>query len=156
MNKKAFFALSTVIFTTQLGMNIISPLMAVYARTMGANALWLGIMVSGSAFSYLIFAPVSGWLADRVSRKLLMIVGLTAYTLFSIGYALSTNVYMLTGVRLLHGAASALVGPVAQAYVGNISPKGKEGTFINIFMMLCTSAWPLARSWAAPFTTNSG
>jgi MFS family permease len=135
MNKKAFFALSTVIFTTQLGMNIISPLMAVYARTMGANALWLGIMVSGSAFSYVIFAPVSGWLADRFSRKLLMIVGLTAYTLFSIGYALSTNVYMLTGVRLLHGAASAMVGPVAQAYVGNISPKGKEGTFINIFMM---------------------
>jgi DHA1 family multidrug resistance protein-like MFS transporter len=134
MNKKAFFALSTVIFTTQLGMNIISPLMAVYARTLGANALWLGIMVSGMAFSYIIFAPISGWLADRVSRKRLMIIGLAAYTLFSIGYA-STNVYMLTGIRLLHGAASALVGPVAQAYVGNLSPKGKEGTFINIFMM---------------------
>jgi MFS transporter, DHA1 family, multidrug resistance protein len=135
MNNKAFFALSTVIFTTQLGMNIISPLMPVYARTMGANALWLGIMVSGMAFSYVIFSPLAGWLADRINRKLLMIIGLAAYTLFSICYVTSPDVYTLTLVRLWHGAASALVTPVAQAFVGDLSPKGKEGTFINVFMM---------------------
>jgi MFS family permease len=65
----------------------------------------------------------------------MMVVGLTAYTLISIGYVTSGTVLTLTLVRLFHGIAAAMVGPVAQAYVGDISPKGKEGTYVNIFMM---------------------
>ena len=38
-------------------------------------------------------------------------------------------------VRLLHGVFSALVTPVAQAYVGTLIPKGKEGAYMNLFMM---------------------
>lgn len=135
MNKKAFFALCTIIFTTQLGMNIISPFMAIYAKSMGASALWLGIMVSGMPLAFTIVAPFSGWLAERFGRKTIMVAGLAAYTIISIGYAISPNVAILTIVRILHGAASAVVSPVAQAYVGDICPKGREGTFMNIFMM---------------------
>jgi MFS transporter, DHA1 family, multidrug resistance protein len=135
MNKKAFFALSTVVFTSMLGMSILSPLMAIYATTMGANGFWLGVMFSGFSLSGAIFSPVAGWLADHQSRKMLMVVGLVAYALVSIGYALANNIYLLTVVRLFHGIASAVVVPVAQAYIGDITPKGKEGTYMNIFMM---------------------
>jgi hypothetical protein len=38
MNKKAFYTLSLVIFTSAMGNNIIAPFIAVYATTMGANA----------------------------------------------------------------------------------------------------------------------
>ncbi len=135
MNKKAFFALSSVIFTTQLGMNIISPFMAKYAESLGASAFWLGVMVSGMPLAFTLCAPFSGWISERFGRKAIMIAGLAAYTLISIGYVIAPNVAILTVIRILHGAASATVGPVAQAYVGDITPKGREGTYMNIFMM---------------------
>ena len=135
MNKKAFLTLSIVIFASTIGMSILSPLMSLYAQTMGASGLWLGIMFSGFSLSRAVFQPVSGWLSDRKDRKMLIIIGLAAYTLVSLGYAVANTLYTLTTVRLLHGVASALVTPVAQAYVGDLIPKGKEGTYMNLFMM---------------------
>jgi MFS transporter, DHA1 family, multidrug resistance protein len=135
MNKKAFLALSIVIFASTIGMSILSPLMSLYAETLGASGLWLGIMFSGFSLSRALFQPISGWLSDRKDRKMLIIVGLGAYTLISLGYAVASSLYTLTTVRLLHGVASALVTPVAQAYVGDLIPKGKEGTYMNLFMM---------------------
>jgi len=49
MNKKAFITLFAVVFTGMLGMGIISPLMPLYAESMGASGLWLGFMYSGFA-----------------------------------------------------------------------------------------------------------
>jgi MFS family permease len=135
MNKKAFISLSLAIFTTMMGMSIVAPLMAVYSKSMGASGIWLGLMYSGVALTRALFQPVSGWLSDRRDRKTLMIIGLIGYTMLSLGYAWAANLYQLTTVRLLHGAASALVTPVAQAYVGDLTPKGKEGTYMNFFMM---------------------
>jgi MFS family permease len=135
MNKKAFISLSLAIFATMMGMSIVSPLMAVYSKSLGASGIWLGLMYSGVALTRALFQPISGWLSDRKDRKSLMLIGLIAYTVLSLGYAWAANLYQLTGVRLLHGAASSLVTPVAQAYVGDLTPKGKEGTYMNLFMM---------------------
>ena len=112
MNKKAFVTLAVAIFTTMTGMSILSPLMSVYAQNMGATGLWLGIMFSGFSLSRALVQSVCGWLSDKYNRKTLLIVGLAAYTLISLGYAIATTLYTLTTVRLLHGVASALVTPL--------------------------------------------
>jgi MFS family permease len=135
MNKKAFYTLSLVIFTSAMGNNIIAPFIAVYATTMGANAFWLGVMFSGVSLTSAVLAPVSGWLCDHHSRKLLMIIGLVLFTLLSLSYILATNFYTLTLVRILMGVSGVLVMPVAQTYVSELTPKGKEATYMNIFMM---------------------
>ena len=135
MNKKAFITLSLAIFATMMGMSIVAPLMAVYSKSMGASGIWLGLMFSGVSLSRALFQPVAGWLSDRKDRKTLLIIGLVSYTILSLGYAWAADLYQLTAARLLHGAASSLVTPVAQAYVGDITPKGKEGTYMNFFMM---------------------
>ena len=106
-----------------------------YATSMGASGLWLGIMASGYSLARAVTQPVYGWFSDRKGRKTILIVGLTGYTIISIGYAIAVNIYQLTTVRLLHGLASAAVIPVAQAYVGDLAPKGKEGTYMGIFSM---------------------
>ena len=133
MNKRAFVTVCIAIFVAMLGMGIISPLMVVYAESLGASGLMLGIMYSGFSISRAVMQPICGWFSDKYSRKMLMVVGLSSYTLVSIGYALASTVYTLTVVRLLHGLASALVIPVAQAYIGDITPKGREGTSMAWF-----------------------
>ena len=84
MNKKTFLALSTVVFATGIGFGIISPLIPVYAESMEASGLWLGIMFSSYAVSRLIFMPIAGRLSDVRDRKRFITLGLLAYTIISI------------------------------------------------------------------------
>jgi len=135
MNKKAFIALFAVVFTGMLGMGIISPLMPLYAESMGASGLWLGLMYSAFALSRMIFTPIIGRLSDRRDRKIFIGLGLLAYTIISLSYAWASNMYALTSVRFIHGVASAMVIPIAHAYIGDLIPKGKEGTYMNLFSM---------------------
>jgi len=135
MNKRAFITLFAVVFTAVLGMGIISPLMPLYAESMGASGLGLGIMYSGFALSRTIFMPIMGRLSDRRGRKIFIGSGLLAYTIISFSYTLASNMYTLTSVRFLHGIASAMVIPIAHAYIGDLIPKGREGTYMNLFSM---------------------
>ena len=135
MNKKAFITLFTVVFVAMLGAGIISPLMPLYAKSMGASGLQLGLMYAGFAISRTIFGPIMGRLSDRRGRKIFIALGLLAYTIISLSYAFASNMYQLTSIRFLHGVASSMVIPIAQAYIGDLIPKGKEGTYMNLFSM---------------------
>jgi DHA1 family multidrug resistance protein-like MFS transporter len=135
MDKKTFLALLAVVFVTQIGMGIVSPLMPLYAESMGASGLWLGIMFSSYAFSRVIFMPIAGRLSDVRGRKRLIGLGLLAYTIISLFYVWASSIFELTLIRIFHGLASCAVIPIAQAYVGELTPAGKEGTYINLFSM---------------------
>ena len=135
MNKKAFITLFAVVFSGMLGMGIISPLMPLYAESMGASGLQLGLMYSGFALSRTVFMPIIGRLSDRRGRKIFIGLGLLAYTIISLSYAWASNMYALTSVRFLHGIASAMVIPIAYAYIGDLIPKGREGAYMNLFSM---------------------
>ncbi len=77
--------------------------------------------------------PIVGRLSDRRGRKLFICSGLVAYAIISLGYIWANSVPLLTLVRLIHGVAAGMIMPVAQAYVGDISPEGEEGTWMGYF-----------------------
>ncbi len=135
MDKKTFLTLFAVVFVAQIGLGIVAPLMPLYAESMGASGLWLGIMFSSYAVSRILFMPIAGRLSDARGRKRFIVVGLLAYTIISLFYVRASNIVALTFVRLFHGLASSMVTPIAQAYIGDLTPKGKEGTYINLFSM---------------------
>lgn len=120
--------LSISLFTTMLGFGIISPLLPVYASSVGATGLWLGVIFAGFSFSRLILMPIIGRISDKQNKKKLIIVGLLLYTIISLLYIFASNVYLLTGVRMLHGLASVMVIPIVMAFVGETSAKGEEGS----------------------------
>jgi DHA1 family multidrug resistance protein-like MFS transporter len=133
MDKKTLVALYMVVFVAEIGLGIVSPLMPLYAESMGASGLQLGIMFSSYAFARVIFTPLVGRLSDVKDRKNFIAIGLLAYTIISLFYVWAPNIVALSLVRLFHGFASCAVIPVALAYVGDLTPKGKEGTYINLF-----------------------
>ncbi|MBU0595290.1 MFS transporter [Candidatus Bipolaricaulota bacterium] len=51
----------------------------------------------------------------------------------SVLYIIAESIWQLAAFRLLQGAASVMVTPIAQAYVGDITPDGREGRTINLF-----------------------
>jgi len=102
-----------------------------YAESLGATGIWLGVIFAGFSISRAIFMPIIGRLSDRNGRKLFLCIGLLIYSIISLGYIWASNVSQLTLVRLIQGAAGGMVIPIAQAYVGDISPEGEEGKWIG-------------------------
>jgi len=131
--KKVFPILALSIFSSMLGVGIISPLLPLYAEQMGATGIWIGTIFAGFSISRTIIMPIVGRLSDRSGRKLFLSVGLLGYAIISLGYIWASSVSELTLVRLIHGVASGMILPIAQAYVGDISPEGKEGTWMGYF-----------------------
>jgi len=133
MIKKVFPILALSIFSSMLGVGIIAPLLPLYAENLGAAGVWLGIIFASFSVSRAIFMPIIGWLSDRYGRKSFMVAGLFVYSVISLGYIWAGDVYQLTLVRLIQGAAAGMIIPIAQAYVGDISPEGEEGTWMGYF-----------------------
>ncbi|MDD5418977.1 MAG: MFS transporter [Methanomicrobiaceae archaeon] len=144
--KRIYTVLFISVFATMLGLGIISPLLPIYAEDLGATGIWLGVVFSAFALSRSVFMPIVGRLSDQRGRKQILLIGLLAYSVVSLGYIVAGNVYALTGVRFVHGLASAMVVPIAMAYIGDLSEKGKEGSHMGNFsisLFLGMGAGPL-------------
>jgi MFS family permease len=63
------------------------------------------------------------------------VLGLLSYTLISFAFIFSNHVETLILLRFIQGAASAMIMPVVQAYVGDITPAGMEGSVMGLFNM---------------------
>jgi MFS family permease len=116
-----------------LGVGIIIPLLPLYAQTLGATGIWLGIIFSSFSISRSIFMPAIGRLSDRKGRKIFICIGLFGYALVSFGFVYSVEPYQIGIVRFLQGFFAAMILPVTMAYIGEISPHNKEGTFMGGF-----------------------
>ena len=133
MRKRIFNVLFISVFAAMLGLGIIAPLMPIYAKSLGATGIWLGIIFSGFSLSRAIVTPIIGKLSDKKGRKRFIAPGLLLYSIISLLYPLAGKVYYLTTVRLMHGIASAMIIPVAMAYIGETAEKGKEGSAMGTF-----------------------
>lgn len=135
MERRLYYSLFVTILATALGASIVVPLLPVYAQGMGASGFELGLIFASFALARSFFLPVVGRLADTWGRRRFMLAGLTIYTLISIGFQQSTEVWHLVLCRLIQGAAASATIPVARAYVGDMTAPGEEGRVMGHFNM---------------------
>ena len=128
-----FIAISLAIFSSTLGVGIISPLLPIYAKTLGATGIQLGVIFASFSVARTISMPMIGKASDRYGRKIFICIGLLVYTLMSVGYVLSENMLELLIVRFLQGFANGMIIPIAVAYIGDIAPDGQEGKYMGLF-----------------------
>ncbi|MFC1846022.1 MFS transporter [Chloroflexota bacterium] len=131
MINRVFPILAISIFSCMLGSGIVVPLLPLYAESLGANGFWLGLIFASYPFARILTTPIFGRLSDRNGRKLFISIGLLAYGVISFGFIWANAVFQLVLLRFLHGMAGALILPIAQAYVGDISPPGEEGKWMG-------------------------
>jgi len=144
--KGIFITLFFAIFTTVTGVGIVVPLLPVYANDLGATGIYVGMIFGSFSISRIFLLPVFGRLSDQKGRKPFIVAGLTAYTLISFAFIFSKNIETLIILRFIQGAGSAMIMPVVQAYVGEITPEGSEGYAMGLFnlsMFLSLSLGPL-------------
>lgn len=156
MHRRAFIVLFIAVFASTMGVGFIGPLMPLYARDLGAHGISLGMIFAGFSMARFVVTPFIGRLSDKKGRRVFLASGLAAYTLFSLLY-LSVDTYMqLIAVRALHGASAGLVIPIAQAYVGEISPEGREGSYMGAFTVSIFAAFGMGPLIGGPLTDRFG
>ena len=135
IDKKIFGTLFFSIFAAVTGVGIVVPLLPVYAHDLGAGGLAIGFIFGSFALSRTLFLPYFGQLSDRKGRKRLIVIGLLSYACLSLAFIPAQDVTSLVIIRFFQGIASSMMMPAIQAYVGDITPRGREGFTMGFFNM---------------------
>lgn len=123
------FVLATAIFCTMLGNGVVMPFIPLYAQQFGTAGLGAGVLFSVHSAPRTFLLPFIGTASDRMGRRAFLLVGVLLYTFSSVAFLLATSMTMLLLVMGVQGVATAMVQPVTMAYVGDLTPKGKEGSY---------------------------
>lgn len=133
MNKKAFGVLVGSMLISMLGMGIVSPFLPIYANTMGASSVEIGLVQAGFSLTGIATLLFIGRLSDRFGRKSFLSGGLAVLAVSSIGLMYANDPIHLIFWRLVQGLGASSHMPIAQAYLGDITPDGGEGRWMGYF-----------------------
>ncbi|RMI38642.1 MFS transporter [Streptomyces triticirhizae] len=86
---------------------------------------------------------LAGGLADRFGRKLLLLLGLTLFLLFSVGATFAANPAQLIAFRAGMGISSALIMPTTLAIIKNVFPPEEQSRAIGIWTAAAGIGVPL-------------
>jgi len=134
------------VYIALLGIGIIVPVMPVFATDLGASGFGLGLIIAAFSISRGLLQPIVGTLSDRWGRKRFLVSGLFVYTLIGLILPQAASVGNLILIRALHGVGSAMIVPVAMAYMGDMAEEGKEGqamSMLNIAIFCGIGTGPL-------------
>src|SRR3990172_6417974 len=133
MWSRSFVGLYVAVFVATMGISMVSPLLPVYARELGASGVWLGLTFSVFAIVQTFVGPFAGRLSDRYGRKPFIVAGLLIYLVSALGYLTASSFYQVIAFRAFSGLGTSLIFSVARAYVGDMTPKGQEGRWLGVF-----------------------
>ena len=94
-----------------------TPLLPVYAAALGASELYIGLIAGISTLTGIAFKPIAGLLSDRWGRHIWLWAGFALFAGIPFLYALVAHPDQLVALRLVHGLATAVWGPVTVAFV---------------------------------------
>jgi len=83
--------------------------------------------------TYMLTAPLFGFLADRMPRWVLVGIGVTAWSLATGATGLAGTFVVLFLTRCLVGVGEAAYGPVAPTVISDLYPVQKRGSVMAIF-----------------------
>ncbi len=85
-----------------------------------------GVIVSSFYWTYVPALALAGWLADRMSVRLLMALGVATWALATIGMGFAGGVAALIGLRLLMGLGEGVAFPCGSKLIARV-PEGARG-----------------------------
>ena len=97
-----------------------------------------------------IALPISGWLADRVGRKRLLLISVVGFTVASVLCATATSLTEMVLFRAFQGVSGAFIVPLAQATLFDINPREKHGQAMALFgggVMIGPILGPVLGGW---------
>lgn len=127
MKKPSLLVIFLTVFLDLVGFGIVLPLLPIFARTLDASGLVIGLLMASFSAMQFIFAPVWGRLSDRIGRRPVLLVSTAgsaiSYAIFAVGSGQTgqAGLVLLFISRIFAGICGANI-TVAQAYIADITP----------------------------------
>ena len=118
---RSFLLICTVGIFCFISYNMVRmPVLSLFAESLGAGPERIGLIVSVSTLTGVFLKLPSGALSDIYGRRFLLRIGVVAFGLPPFLYPFITDLNALTGLRFVHGLATAIFAPSALATVAEL------------------------------------
>ena len=94
-----------------------------------------GALATAFLVSYMVMAPLFGWVADRSSRWLLAGIGVAVWSLASGASGLAGSFGILLLTRVFVGVGEAGYGPAAPTLIADYFPQSVRGRVLSFFYL---------------------
>ena len=133
---RSFVNIALVDFSARLSYNVArTPLLPLFALFLGASPSLIGVIVGASTVTGIFLKAPSGALSDYLGRKKMLLFGALLFAFMPFSYIFVSVVWMLIIIRIIHGMATSIYGPVANAVVATIAGEEK-GKYMSIFSLI--------------------
>lgn len=109
------------VFVDMMGFLIVLPLLPFYAKTLGADATVIGMLVAAFAAAQVATSAIWGRMSDRYGRRPMILLGLAMSAVSYILFEQAASVWLLFGSRVFQGIGAGTNG-VVQAYLSDTVP----------------------------------
>jgi DHA1 family multidrug resistance protein-like MFS transporter len=138
------------------GFSFVFPFLPFYIRELGVPddrhvSLWVGIIVSSSAVTMALVAPLWGALADRYGRKIMVERSTFAAAVSLALMSLAQSPWHVLGIRILQGALSGTIS-AATTMVASVTPGHRVGFSLGLLQtasFIGSSLGPFVGGYAA-------
>ncbi len=122
--------------------------------------LLVPLAITGPALTIALFAPLAGWLADRVGRKALLVAATILYALLGTLPALLDSLPAIVGSRLLFGCTEAAIMTCCAALIADYWQGEQRLRLVNLQVVTIGLIGALffviggalgEQAWRAPF-----
>jgi MFS family permease len=142
----AFVRLTGVLFLVYMATGLWSPLLAVYTRSLGADAAQIGLVLATFQATSLASQFWWGRLSDRLGRrKPLLLLGTAGAGIAYLGIASVDQYGWLFAARALEGVALAAYSIGSLALIGDLlEDQASRGRLMGIYRMFGSLAFSIA------------
>jgi len=123
-----------------------SPVLPLFATSLGADPAGVGLVASVSAFMGVVASIPAGILSDRWGRRRMLLAASFVFATAPFLYLLVTDIWQLAAVRFYHGLATAIFVPIGMALVSDLflQERGEKMGWFSTSTLLGRFLAPLA------------
>ena len=130
-----------------------TPVLPLFAAMLGASDILLGLVVSVSTLTGIVVKPIVGFLSDRQGRRIWLLISAWLFIIMPFAYLVVRTPEELFALRLVHGLATAIFGPVSLALVAEMAGR-RRATRLGVFGLARSVGYLLAPVSAAFLLTH--
>src|SRR6478672_2963494 len=123
----ALYGIVAAVFVSGTGIGSLLPILPLFLRERGASYSFVGLIVGAALAAQALGQWPAGWLAERIGRKEMMVVGLLVASAASLMFLLPLPIEWLVAVRFLQGLGFAAAAPAEIAAVADVVPPEQLG-----------------------------
>jgi MFS family permease len=110
------------IFSSTMSKN---PALPLFIRSMGVPVSTVGFIAAASTVVGIVVSIPAGILSDIIGRRRVILISMVVFATAPFLYLIINAPWQLVLVRIYHGLATAILGPVAMAAVADTYEKGR-------------------------------